>query len=45
MRKRIAIAGAVIGTTAGIGIGRVARTWRRTWGIDPDESDQGARRR
>ena len=36
MRKRIAIAGAVIGTTAGIGIGRVVRTWR-TWGIDPDE--------
>ena len=36
MRKRIAIAGAVIGTTAGIGIGRVARTWR-TWGIDPNE--------
>ena len=35
MRKRIAIVGAVIGTTAGIGIGRVVRTWR-TWGIDPD---------
>ena len=42
MRKRIAIAGAVIGTTAGIGISRVARTWR-TWGVDPDESDQAAR--
>jgi hypothetical protein len=37
MRKRIAIVGAVIGTTAGIGIGRTVRTWR-TWGIDPSEA-------
>jgi hypothetical protein len=37
MRKRIAIVGAVIGTTAGIGIGRTVRTWR-TWGIDPLEA-------
>jgi hypothetical protein len=37
MRKRIAIAGAIIGTTAGIGIGRTVRTWR-TWGIDPLEA-------
>lgn len=36
MRTRIAIAGAVIGTTAGIGIGRTVRTWR-TWGVDPLE--------
>jgi hypothetical protein len=36
MRKRIAIAGAIIGTTAGFGIGRAVRTWR-TWGIDPLE--------
>jgi hypothetical protein len=37
MRKRIAIVGAIIGTTAGIGIGRTVRTWR-TWGIDPLEA-------
>jgi hypothetical protein len=37
MRKRIAIAGAIIGTTAGIGIGQTVRTWR-TWGIDPLEA-------
>jgi hypothetical protein len=37
MRKRIAITGAIIGTTAGIGIGRTIRTWR-TWGIDPLET-------
>ena len=34
---RIAIAGTVIGTAAGITIGRVAR-WRRTWGIEPSEA-------
>jgi len=39
MRKRIAIAGAIIGTTAGIGIGRAVRTWR-TWGIDPLEANK-----
>jgi hypothetical protein len=39
MRKRIAIAGAIIGTTAGIGIGRTVRTWR-TWGIDPLETNK-----
>ena len=39
MRKRIVIAGAIIGTTAGIGIGRTVRTWR-TWGIDPLEAKQ-----
>ena len=39
MRKRIAIAGAVIGTTAGIGLGRVVRTWR-TWGDRSRRSDQ-----
>lgn len=37
MRKRIAIVGAIVGTTAGIGIGRTVRTWR-TWGIDPLEA-------
>ena len=37
MRKRIAIVGAIIGTTAGIGISRTVRTWR-TWGIDPLEA-------
>ena len=39
MRKRIAIAGAIIGTTAGIGISRTVRTWR-TWGIDPLEANK-----
>ena len=39
MRKRIAIVGAIIGTTAGIGIGRTVRTWR-TWGIDPLEANK-----
>jgi len=37
MRLRIAIAGTVIGTAAGITISRVAR-WRRTWGIEPLEA-------
>jgi hypothetical protein len=37
MRTRIAIAGAVIGTTAGITLGQVIR-WQRTWGIDPIEA-------
>ena len=37
MRKRIAIVGAIVGTTAGIGISRTVRTWR-TWGIDPLET-------
>ena len=37
MRLRIAIAGTVIGTAAGITISRVAR-WRQTWGIDPREA-------
>jgi hypothetical protein len=36
MRVRIAIAGAVIGTAAGITIGRTVRWWR-TWGYDPLE--------
>jgi hypothetical protein len=36
MRVRIAIAGAVIGTTAGITIGRTVRWWR-TWGVDQRE--------
>ena len=39
MRKRIAIVGAIIGTTAGIGIGRSVRIWR-TWGIDPREANK-----
>src|SRR6185369_15181576 len=39
MRKRIAIVGAIIGTTAGVGIGRSVRTWR-TWGIDPLEANK-----
>ncbi len=39
MRKRVAIVGAIIGTTAGIGIGRSVRTWR-TWGIDPLEANK-----
>jgi hypothetical protein len=34
---RIAIAGTVIGTAAGIGVGRVVRWWR-TWGSDPKEA-------
>lgn len=37
MRKRIAIAGAVIGTGAGITISRTVRWWR-TWGVDPIEA-------
>jgi hypothetical protein len=37
MRMRIAIAGAVIGTVAGVGISRVSRWWR-TWGVDPNEA-------
>ncbi len=37
MRLRIAIAGTVIGTAAGIGIGRAVRWWR-TWGHDPEEA-------
>jgi hypothetical protein len=37
MRGRIAIAGAVIGTAAGVTIGRTVRWWR-TWGIDPTEA-------
>ena len=37
MRVRIAIAGAVIGTAAGITIGRTVRWWR-TWGVDPIEA-------
>ena len=36
MRVRIAIAGAVIGTTAGITVGRTVRWWR-TWGVDQRE--------
>lgn len=39
MRKRTAIVGAIIGTTAGMGVGRTVRTWR-TWGIDPLEADK-----
>jgi hypothetical protein len=39
MRKRMAFVGAIIGTTAGIGIGRSVRTWR-TWGIDPLEANK-----
>ena len=41
MRMRFAIAGAVIGTVAGITIGRTVRRWR-TWGVDPDRGGQGA---
>jgi hypothetical protein len=37
MRLRIAIAGTVIGTAAGITISRIVRL-RRTWGIDPSET-------
>ncbi len=37
MRVRIAIAGTVIGAAAGITISRLA-TWRRTWGIIPNEA-------
>ena len=39
MRKRIAFVGAIIGTTAGLGISRSVRTWR-TWGIDPLEANK-----
>ena len=37
MRVRNAIAVAAIGTTAGLGMGRVVRWWR-TWGSDPMEA-------
>jgi hypothetical protein len=37
MRRRIAIAGAVIGTAAGITVNRTVRWWR-TWGVDPTEA-------
>jgi hypothetical protein len=37
MRLRIAIAGAVIGTAAGVTVGRTVRWWR-TWGVDPMEA-------
>jgi hypothetical protein len=37
MRVRIAIAGAAIGTAAGVGLSRVI-AWRRTWGVDPVEA-------
>jgi len=37
MRVRVAIAGAVIGTTAGVALSRVVRWWR-TWGIDASET-------
>ena len=37
MRTRIAIAGAVIGTVAGITVSRTIRVWR-TWGVDPIEA-------
>jgi len=40
MRKRFAIAGAVIGTAAGITISRTVRTWQ-TWGVDPSEASKG----
>ncbi len=42
MRMRIAIAGAVIGTTAGITISRSVRTLRmlRAWGVDPAEASK-----
>ncbi len=39
MRVRIAIAGAVIGTVAGITISRTVRWWR-TWGVDPIEASK-----
>ena len=39
MRVRIAIAGAVIGTAAGITISRAVRWWR-TWGYDPIEESK-----
>jgi hypothetical protein len=39
MRKRIAIAGAVIGTVAGVTISRTIRLWR-SWGIDPLEAER-----
>ena len=44
MRKRIAFVGAIIGTTAGIGIVGRSATWR-TWGIDPLEANEAARGR
>ena len=37
MRTRIAIAGAVMGTVAGITISRTIRFWR-SWGVDPIEA-------
>lgn len=37
MRTRIAIAGAVIGTAAGVTISRTIRFWR-SWGVDPIEA-------
>lgn len=40
MRMRIAITGAVIGTTAGIMLGRTVKWWR-TWGVDSVEAAKG----
>lgn len=37
MRMRIAIAGTIIGTAAGMTISRTVRWWR-TWGVDPAEA-------
>ena len=37
MRVRLALAGVVVGTTAGIAVSRIGR-WRRTWGIDPNDA-------
>jgi hypothetical protein len=39
MGVRIAIAGTVIGTVAGITIGRIVR-WSRVWGVGPGEADK-----
>jgi hypothetical protein len=36
MRMRLVLAGVVAGTTAGVAVTKL-QSWRRTWGIDPDE--------
>src|SRR5688500_15128124 len=39
MSKRIAIVGAILGTTAGLAFGRTVHTWQ-TWGVDPLEANK-----
>ena len=39
MRMRFVLAGVVAGTSAGIAVTKL-QSWRRTWGIDPDEGSR-----